>query len=108
MTAYITATGSYLPGQPVANHEIEDYIGKAGRATSDLKEVTLANCGIKSRHYAIDKKQQTVISNAEMAAAAVRTAAVRTAADRTGLGPDDVELLCAATTIGDQMAPGHV
>ena len=31
MTAYITATGRYLPGDPVTNDEIEDYIGKAGR-----------------------------------------------------------------------------
>src|SRR4051812_44906514 len=102
MNAYITATGSYLPGEPVPNEEIEDYIGKAGRSVSSLKEVTLANCGIKTRHYAIDKNQQTVISNAAMSAGAVRVAA-----DRAGLGPDDVELLCAATTIPDVIAPGH-
>ena len=102
MSAYITATGSFLPGDPVANDEIEDYIGKAGRSTSDLKDITLANCGIKTRHYAIDKKQQTVISNAAMAANAVRNAA-----ERVGLGPNDVELLCAATTLPDLMAPGH-
>jgi 3-oxoacyl-[acyl-carrier-protein] synthase-3 len=86
----------------VPNEEIEDYIGKAGRSVSSLKEVTLANCGIKTRHYAIDKNQQTVISNAAMSAGAVRIAA-----DRAGLGPDDVELLCAATTIPDVIAPGH-
>ena len=102
MTAYITATGSFLPGSPVPNEEIEDYIGKAGRSTSDLKAITLANCGIKTRHYAIDKNQQTVISNAAMAAAAVSVAA-----GRAGLGADNVELLCAATTIADLIAPGH-
>jgi 3-oxoacyl-[acyl-carrier-protein] synthase III len=102
MSAYITATGSFLPGDPVPNNEIEDYIGKAGRSTSDLKDITLANCGIKTRHYAIDKTQQTVISNAAMAASAVRVAA-----ERAGLGPDDVELLCAATTLPDMMAPGQ-
>jgi 3-oxoacyl-[acyl-carrier-protein] synthase-3 len=102
MSAYITTTGSFLPGDPVPNDEIEDYIGKAGRSTSDLKDITLANCGIKTRHYAIDKAQQTVISNAAMAASAVRVAA-----ERAGLGPDDVELLCAATTLPDMMAPGQ-
>jgi hypothetical protein len=66
MTAYITATGRYLPGDPVTNNEIEDYIGKAGRASADLKDLILANCGITTRHYAIDKNQQTVISNAAM------------------------------------------
>ena len=102
MTAYITATGRYLPGDPVTNNEIEDYIGKAGRASADLKDLILANCGIKTRHYAIDKSQQTVISNAGMAAGAVRHAA-----ERAGLGPNDVELLTAATTLPDVLGPGH-
>ncbi|WP_246541065.1 3-oxoacyl-ACP synthase [Mycobacterium spongiae] len=102
MNAYITATGSFLPGDPVPNDAIEDYIGKAGRSTSDLKAVTLANCGIKTRHYAIDKNQQTVISGAAMAAGAVRSAV-----ERTRLGPNDIQLLSAATTLPDVMAPGH-
>ena len=102
MSAYITATGSFLPGSPVPNEEIEDYIGEAGRSTSDLKAITLANCGIKTRHYAIDKNQRTVHSNAQLAANAVRVAV-----ERAGVQPDDVELLCAATTIADVMAPGQ-
>ena len=102
MSAYITATGVYLPGYPVTNDEIEDYIGKAGRASSDLKDLILANCGIKTRHYAIDKNQQTVISNAAMAAEAVRNAA-----ERAELGPNEVELLTAATTLPDVLGPGH-
>jgi 3-oxoacyl-[acyl-carrier-protein] synthase III len=102
MGAYITATGVFLPGYPVPNDEIEDYIGKAGRASSDLKDLILANCGIKTRHYAIDKNQQTVFSNSAMAASAVRNAA-----DRAGLGPNEVELLTAATTLPDLLGPGH-
>lgn len=101
MSAYITATGRFLPGEPVSNEEIDDYLGKTGRATSDLKEITLANCGVKTRHYAIDKNQQTVISNAAMGAAAARNAA-----ERAGLGPNDVELLTAATTGADLIVPG--
>ena len=42
MSAYITATGTFLPGYPIPNDEIEDYIGKAGRASSDLKDLILA------------------------------------------------------------------
>jgi 3-oxoacyl-[acyl-carrier-protein] synthase III len=41
MTAYITATGRFLPGNPVPNDEIEDYIGKAGLASSDLRGMIL-------------------------------------------------------------------
>ncbi|MGW4741978.1 3-oxoacyl-[acyl-carrier-protein] synthase III C-terminal domain-containing protein [Nocardia xishanensis] len=102
MNAYITATGRFLPGEPVPNHEIEDYIGKVGRGSSDLKELILENCGIKTRHYAIDKQQKTVYSNARMAAEAVRAAAAR-----AGLGSQDFELLAAATTMPDLMGPGH-
>jgi 3-oxoacyl-[acyl-carrier-protein] synthase-3 len=102
MTACITATGRFLPGDPVPNDEIEDYIGKAGLASSDLRGAVLANSGIKTRHYAINKNQQTLFSNTQMAAAAVREAV-----GRAGLGPNDVEMLAAATTAPDLMAPGH-
>jgi 3-oxoacyl-[acyl-carrier-protein] synthase-3 len=102
MSAYITATGRFLPGNPVPNEEMEDYLGRAGSATDDLRDLTLVNCGIKTRYYAIDKNQQTIISNAAMAANAVREAA-----QRAGLGPNDVELLTAATTGPDMLAPGH-
>lgn len=102
MSAYITATASFLPGNPVPNDEIEDYLGTLGPATSDLRDLTLQNCGIKTRHYAIDKNQKTIISNAAMAASAVRLAAKRAC-----LGPNDVELLTAATTGPDMLAPGH-
>ena len=102
MTAYITATARFLPGNPVPNDEMEEYLGTLGRGISDLRDLTLANCGIKTRHYAIDKNQQTTISNAAMAANAVREAAAR-----AGLGPNDVELLATATTGPDMLAPGH-
>ena len=36
MTAYITAICRFPPGDPVPNDEIEDYIDKAGLASSDL------------------------------------------------------------------------
>jgi 3-oxoacyl-[acyl-carrier-protein] synthase III len=101
LSAYITATSRFLPGNPVPNEEIEDYLGTTGRATGDLRELTLENCGIKSRYYAIDKNQRTTISNVEMAANAVRVAA-----ERAGLGPNDIELLTAATTLSDVLAPG--
>lgn len=102
MDAYITATGRFLPGEPISSDEIEEYIGKAGRASSDLKNQILHNSGIKTRYYAIDKKQQTVVSNAAMAASAVRHAV-----DRAGVSPERVELLAAATTMPDLLGPGH-
>jgi 3-oxoacyl-[acyl-carrier-protein] synthase-3 len=101
MSAFITATASFLPGDPVPNDEMEEYLGNVGCATSDLRDLTLANCGIKTRHYSFDKNQQTTISGAQMGAHAVRQAA-----ERAGLGPNDVELLTASTTLSDLLVPG--
>ncbi len=61
-----------------------------------------ANSAIKTRHYAIDKNQQTVFSNTQMAAAAVREAV-----GRAGLGPGDIDMQAAATAGSDLMGPSH-
>jgi 3-oxoacyl-[acyl-carrier-protein] synthase III len=37
MTAYITAICRFPPGDPVPNDDIEDYTGKAGLASSDVR-----------------------------------------------------------------------
>jgi 3-oxoacyl-[acyl-carrier-protein] synthase-3 len=62
-------------------------------ATSSLPTSHLPTVELKSRHYAIDKRQQTVISSA-----AIATEAVPTAADRAERGPKRVEMLCVATS----------
>ena len=43
MTAYITATGSCLPGAPVTSDEIEDYIGR-GVIEALAVVRTMSNC----------------------------------------------------------------
>lgn len=101
MPAYITAMGRFLPGEPVPNEEIEDYIGSVGLASSELREQTLANCGIKTRHYAIDKQHRTLFSNTDMAVAAIRQAV-----DRSDITLDDIDLIAAATAVPDLIAPG--
>ncbi|MFE9322259.1 3-oxoacyl-ACP synthase [Nocardia sp. NPDC052278] len=102
MTAYITSTGRFLPGDPVTNDEIEDFIGKAGNASSALRDTILANSGIKTRYYALDRAQQTVFSNTELAARAVEDAV-----ERSEIAAEDLQLLAAATTLPDLMGPGH-
>jgi 3-oxoacyl-[acyl-carrier-protein] synthase-3 len=101
MPAYITAMGRFLPGEPVPNEEIEDYIGSVGRASSQLREQILDNCGITSRHYAIDKQHRTLFSNTDMAAMAIRQAV-----DRSGITLDDIDLIAAGTAVPDLIAPG--
>ncbi|MFI5980176.1 3-oxoacyl-[acyl-carrier-protein] synthase III C-terminal domain-containing protein [Streptomyces sp. NPDC051555] len=101
MPAYITAMGSFLPGEPVPNEEVEEYIGSVGRASSGLREQTLDNCGIKTRHYAIDKQQKTLFSNTELAVGAIRRAV-----ERSNITLDDIDLIAAATGLPDLIAPG--
>src|SRR6478609_4249936 len=102
MDTYITATGRFLPGNPIPNDQIDEYIGMPQNLSPDFKQQVLASCGIATRYYAIDKQQQTVYSNTQMAAQAVTNAATR-----AGLRPGDIELLSAATAMPDLFSPGH-
>lgn len=72
--AYITNIGKFLPGKPINNDEIEDYLGKVGDRPSKVKNRILKSNGIQQRYYAIDRQQNTTYSNSKMAALAVRNA----------------------------------
>lgn len=98
---YITALGKFLPGEPVGNDAMEDYLGCIHGRPSRLRRRILQQNGILQRHYAIDRNQQSLYRNSEMAAAAVQDAL-----RRGELVSSDVELLAAATTSADLMAPG--
>jgi len=47
---YINGIGVHLPGKPILNDEVEDYLGRINGNDSRLKERILKNNGIKSRH----------------------------------------------------------
>ncbi|MDR7306083.1 beta-ketoacyl-ACP synthase III [Rhodoferax saidenbachensis] len=95
---YVTATGSYLPLEPVSNDEIEQVLGMVGGKPSKSRRLVLRNNGIRKRHYALDRLTgQAIMTNAQMAARAV--------ADLGPIGPIDV--LAAATSCPDQLMPGH-
>ncbi len=68
---YITSTGSYLPGDPIDNKSIAQYLGKL-IGESQIKRKILAFNGIRSRHYALDKNQNATHSTYELAAEAVK------------------------------------
>jgi len=99
--AYINSTGSYLPGSPVGNDEIEDVLGLIHGKKSRLKNKILNSNGIKFRHYAIDKNQQTKISNSNMAANAGEQCLTN-----SFLSKKQVEMLSCATSQGDLVLPG--
>lgn len=98
---FITSTGIYLPGAPVANDEMEDYLGKINGQPSAAKNRVLRQNGIQTRYYAIDKQQKTLLQNADLAAHAIDAALSAVHFD-----PKKVELLATGTTQGDLPIPG--
>ncbi|MGL5064284.1 MAG: beta-ketoacyl-ACP synthase III [Microcoleus sp.] len=93
--------GKFLPGEAIDNDEMEEYLGKIASRPSRVRQRILKSNGIQQRYYAIDKQQQTVYSNSQMAAFAVRDALVQ-----SNLEPSAIDLLACATTLPDLLIPG--
>jgi 3-oxoacyl-[acyl-carrier-protein] synthase-3 len=100
--AFITGTGVFLPGEPIPNDRIEDFIGRIGGRSSSIGQRALRWNGINTRHYALTPDGEALHSNASMSAAAV-IAALQDA----GLGRASLQFLATATTQGDLLVPGH-
>ena len=49
--AYINSVSAYLPNSPIANEDMEDYIGKIGGNPSRVRSIVLRQNGIKTRYY---------------------------------------------------------
>ncbi|MDQ8022996.1 MAG: beta-ketoacyl-ACP synthase III [Moraxellaceae bacterium] len=95
---FLTRSAAYLPLDPVSNDEIEQVLGMVGGKPSRARRMVLRSNGIQQRHYAIDRATgEPVMSNAELAAAAIRA-----------LGPlAEVDCLAMATSMPDQIMPNH-
>ncbi|MGA7097676.1 MAG: iron-containing redox enzyme family protein [Acidimicrobiia bacterium] len=100
MSAYITGIGSYLPGEPVGNDEIEAYLGTLEGSQRMRRRMLDAN-GIEKRHYAIDRQGRTLMLNEELAVAAIRAAL-----HNRGISAREVGMLATGTTQGDLPVPG--
>jgi 3-oxoacyl-[acyl-carrier-protein] synthase III len=99
--AYITATGAFLPGDPVDNEQLAARFAADSPRAARLLRRTLAANGIRTRHYATDAGGRTLMLNEELAAEAARVALK----DR-GLSPQQVSMLATGTTQGDVLVPG--
>ncbi|HXQ17695.1 MAG TPA: beta-ketoacyl-ACP synthase III [Caulobacteraceae bacterium] len=99
---YITGTAAFLPGEPVACEQMEDFIGRMPAGCSAFGRRALRWNGIQRRHYALGADGRWLHSNASMCADAVRAAM-----DVAGLDLRDLDCLAAATTQGDLLVPGH-
>jgi 3-oxoacyl-[acyl-carrier-protein] synthase-3 len=99
--AYLTSTGSFLPGPPIDNDGIEDVLGLVNGRRSRLKSRILKANGIRTRHYAIDAQHRTTHSNAQMAVEAARECMKASPVPLRSIG-----MLSCATTQGDLLIPG--
>ncbi len=98
---FITRAAKYLPGNPISNDEMEEYLGYVNNAPSKAKSLILRNNGIKTRYYALDKNNNPTETNADITAKAVEK-----------LFDDDftrnhIEVLSCGTTSADQIQPSH-
>jgi 3-oxoacyl-[acyl-carrier-protein] synthase-3 len=73
-TVYINGLGSYLPGPPIANDEIEVFLGPFDDRERRIGRKALKQNGIRQRHYALDRGGKPQTTNAEMAARAAQAA----------------------------------
>ena len=71
---FINGLGAYLPGDPVANRDMEDHIGRVGGVPCKYKSLILRQNRIKTRHYALDRAGAPTHSNCDMAARAIEDA----------------------------------
>jgi len=101
MSAYITSVGSYLPGEPIGNDDLQSYLGIIPGGSDRLRRRMLDANGIEKRHYAIDRDGNSTMLNEELAERAVRAAL-----GTRGLTTGDVGMLATGTTQGDLPVPG--
>jgi 3-oxoacyl-[acyl-carrier-protein] synthase-3 len=106
MNAFITAVSAFLPGQPVHNEALDEYLGETNRISARTRQLILAGNGIQTRYYAIDPTTgKTTHTNARLAAEAVRRLGLEFDIDNDGSGR--LECLCCGTSSADQIIPGH-
>ncbi len=98
---YINALGAFLPGEPVANGEMEDYLGLVFGRRSKFRSAALKQNRIVSRHYALDSDGRWRCDNAGMAANAIRAALANSEASARDIG-----YLAVSATLGDGLVPG--
>ncbi|MCW3082817.1 MAG: hypothetical protein JWP12_183 [Bacteroidetes bacterium] len=98
---YINRITKYLPGEPVSNDEMEEYLGYVGGKKSRSKSIVLRNNKITTRYYSRDKQGNSTHTNAELTVEAIKKLCTG------GFKLDDIELITSGTTSPDQILPAH-
>ncbi|HET6225862.1 MAG TPA: beta-ketoacyl-ACP synthase III [Bacteroidia bacterium] len=100
-TVYINRIAKYLPGNPVSNDEMEEYLGMVDGKKSRAKSIVLRNNRITRRFYSRDKEGNSTHTNAELTVEAIKALCNDT------FQLKDIELLTCGTTSPDQLLPAH-
>jgi 3-oxoacyl-[acyl-carrier-protein] synthase III len=100
-SVFINNIGRFLPGEPIANDRMEDYLGKVNGRASKVKNKILKSNGICQRYYALNERHQPTYLNSQMAALAVKNTL-----SGSDLEPGAIDLLAAGTTWADLLVPG--
>jgi 3-oxoacyl-[acyl-carrier-protein] synthase-3 len=91
---HILSTGSFLPGEPIKNSEIQELVGP-------LPPEVLDGVQVEQRHWMIDPRTgEHLINNSAMA-----TEACRRALAEAGVDAADVQLLVVSTSSPDYLLP---
>ncbi|MDY7226437.1 3-oxoacyl-[acyl-carrier-protein] synthase III C-terminal domain-containing protein [Hyalangium rubrum] len=98
---FITSLGKFLPGEPISNEQMEEYLGKVRGRPSRARSRVLSQNGIKSRYYAIDREQRSRYRNWDLAVNAIQDAL-----SRSPITLSEMDLLVTATTQADLVLPG--
>ncbi|HUP18204.1 MAG TPA: 3-oxoacyl-[acyl-carrier-protein] synthase III C-terminal domain-containing protein [Acidimicrobiia bacterium] len=101
MAVYITAAGAFLPGEPVANDDIDSRLGPLGEGSERIRRRMLEANGIRTRHYALAEGGHLTMLNEEIASNAVEAAL-----KERGTNIDEVGMMAVATTQPDLPVPG--
>lgn len=99
MDCFITRTGSFLPGDPVDNETMLDFLGPVANEDKVKRQVLAAN-GIKTRHYALDRNQNPTHDVYQMAALAIENTLQGAAID------PPISYLSAGSTCTPLSGPG--
>ena len=100
-TVYINRIARFLPGNPVSNDEMEEYLGCVDGKRSRAKAIILRNNKITNRYYSRDKQGNSTHTNAQLTVEAIKKLCT------DGFKIEDIELLTCGTTSPDQLLPAH-
>jgi 3-oxoacyl-[acyl-carrier-protein] synthase-3 len=100
-SVYITKAAVFFPNAPVANDDMEQYLGMINGKPSLARRIVLGKNGIKSRYYALDKEGNITHSNTQIAANAINNLFDEK------INIDDIDLVACGTTSPEQLLPSH-